>query len=326
MYSIGLDISKSSIAVYIPFGDVHIEIENSIKALKSLYSKLKKIYKKESEKLVFVFEPTGNYSSALYRFCADKKIQVFIINPKQSSNFAKAISQRNKSDKVDAQMLSKAIMIAREEEIIIPSIDSSVEEIKEMMSYYKMKLKQRVQLSNHLEALSAKSNNSPLVKRLQKEIKVLKKAEVEIIDDIYQMIAQDETLIKKYEAILSIDGIGKIAAIVLLHLFIRYPNANQMQITSLVGLDPIVRESGTSLKGKSRISKSGGRIYRGSLFMAAMVATRHNQKMKLFYNGLKENGKHTTVAQVAVMRKLVIIAHSLFKSGELYDENKHLSY
>ncbi len=195
-----------------------------------------------------------------------------------------------------------------------------------MMGYYKIKLKQRIQLSNHLEALSAKSKQSFLVKRLQKEIKELKKIEVAISDEIYQIIAKNETLLKKYEAIISINGIGKIAAIVLIHLFIRYPNANQRQITSLVGLDPIIRESGTSIKGKSRISKAGGRLYRGTLFMAAMVATRHNQNLKLFYNRLKENGKHTTVAQIAVMRKLVIIAHSLFKSAELYDENKHLSY
>lgn len=326
MYSIGLDVSKSTLSVHIPLGNLDIEIENSIKALKSLYSKLKKIYKKESDKLVFVFEPTGNYSSLLYRFCADKKIKVFIINPKQSHNFSKAIAQRNKSDTVDAVILSKAIMIAREGEVIIPTVDSSVEEIKEMMGYYKIKVKQRVQLSNHLEALSAKGNNSSLIKRVQKEIKELKKIEVEIIDEIYQIISKNETLAKKYASIISIDGIGKIAAIVLIHLFIKYPNANQREITSLVGLDPIMRESGTSIRGKSRISKAGGRLYRGSLFMAAMVATKHNQKLKLFYNRLKENGKHTTVAQIAVMRKLVIIAHSLFKSGELYDENKHLSY
>ncbi len=89
-------------------------------SLKSLYSKLKKIYKKEIDKLIFVYEPTANYSFVLYRFCAEKKIKVFIINPKQSHNFAKAISQRNKSDKTDARMLSKAIMVAREDEIITP--------------------------------------------------------------------------------------------------------------------------------------------------------------------------------------------------------------
>ena len=326
MYSIGLDVSKSTLSVHIPNGNLDIEIENSIKALKSLYSKLKKIYKKEIDKLVFVFEPTGNYSSLLYRFCADKKIKVFIINPKQSHNFAKAISQRNKSDKVDARMLSKAIMIAKEKEIITPTLDSSVEKIKEMIGYYKIKLKQRVQLSNHLESINAKDQSSSLIKRLQKEIKELKKIEAEIIDEIYQIIAQHEILIKKYEAIISIKGIGKIAAIVLIYLFIRYPNANQRQITSLVGLDPIMRESGTSIKGKNRISKAGGRLYRGTLFMAAMVATKHNKNLKLFYDRLKENKKHTTVAQIAVMRKLVIISHSLFKSEELYDKNRYLSY
>ncbi len=324
MYSIGLDVSKSSIAVHIPKNKLDIEIENSMKALRTLYSKLKKLYKKEIDRVVFVFEPTANYSSLLYRFCADKKIKVFTINPKQSHNFSKAIAQRNKSDKVDAQMLSKAIVIAKEEEITVPAIDTCVEEIKEMMGYYKIKVKQRIQLSNHLESLCAKDQSSSLVKRLQKEIKELKKAETEIIDEIYQIIAKNKTLLKKYNAIISINGIGKMAAIVLIHLFIKYPNANQRQITSLVGLDPVIRESGVSVKGKSRISKAGGRLYRGSLFMAAMVATKHNRKLKLFYSRLKENGKHTTVAQIAVMRKLVIIAHSLFKSGELYDENRHL--
>jgi pyruvate/2-oxoacid:ferredoxin oxidoreductase alpha subunit len=210
------------------------------------------------------------------------------------------------TDTIDAKMLSASIAVAREDEIKVHEVDVLVSCMKELMSYYKLKVKQRVQLSNHLEALSAKDNNSSLVKRLQKEIKVLKKVEVEIIDDIYQMIAKNETLIKKYDAIISIDGLGKIAAIVLIHLFIRYPNANQRQITSLVGLDPVIRESGTSVKGKSRISKAGGRMYRGTLFMAAMVATKHNKSLKLFYNRLKENGKHTTVAQIAVMRKLVI--------------------
>ena len=326
MYCIGLDVSKSSIAVHVPKNKLDIEIENNIKALKSLYSKLKKIYKKEIDKLVFIFEPTSNYSSILYRFCADKKIKAFIINPKQSHNFAKAIFQRNKSDKVDAQMLSKAIVIAKEEEIITPTIDSLVEEIKELMSYYKIKVKQRVQLSNHLEALNAKDNLSSIIKRLKKEIIALKKDEEQIIDEIYQLIAKDKTLIKKYEAITSINGIGKIAAIVLIHLFIKYPNANQRQITSLTGLDPIIKESGSSVRGKSRISKAGGRMYRGSLFMAAMVATRYNPKLKLFYERLKEDGKHTTVAQIAVMRKLVIIAHSLYKSGEKFDKNRHLSF
>ena len=325
MYSIGLDVGKSSIAVHIPKSKLDIEIENNIKSLKSLYSKLKKIYKKEVAELVFVFEPTGNYSSVLHRFCAGKNIKIFMVNPKQSRNFAKAIAQRNKSDKIDAKVLSEAIVIAREDEVIVPVINPLVEEIKELISYYKLKLKQRVQLSNHLESLDFKQGNKSLIKRVKNEISQLKKIEESIIDEIYELMIKDVTLKNKYNAIISIDGIGKIAALMLLHLFIKYPNANQRQIISLVGLDPIIKESGTSVKGRSRISKAGGALYRGTLFMPTMSAIRYNEKMKLFYARLKIKGKHTTVAQIAVMRKLVTIAYSLYKSEELYNKTKYLN-
>ena len=320
MYSIGLDISKSSIDVFVPKGSLGLKIENNTKALNSLYSKLKKIYKKEIKDIVFVYEPTANYSTQLYRFCARKDIKVFIINPKQSHNFAKAISQRGKSDKADAKMLSQAIVVAREGEIMIPSINPLAEEINEMIGYYKLKVKQRVALSNHLESLKAKGDKTYLTKRLTKEIGELKRVEKEIIDEIYTLISKDETLLKKYNSVISINGVGKITAILLIHLFIKYPNATQREITSLTGLDPIKRESGISIKGKSRISKAGGKIYRSSLFMAAMVAIQRDKRFKMFYNRLKENGKHTTVAQAAAMRKIVIIAHSLYKSDKLYDE------
>jgi hypothetical protein len=75
----------------------------------------------------------------------------------------------------------------------------------------------------------------------------------------------------------------------------------------------------SSVRGKSRISKSGSKICRGALFMPVMVATQRNEKLKRFYNRLKDNGKHTTVAQIAVMRKLLIIVHSLYKKNEVYD-------
>ena len=324
MYSIGLDVSKSSINIFILREKLDLEIENNSKALNSLYSKLKKIYKKEIDKVVFVFEPTGSYSELLHQFCASKNIQIFMINPKQARNFSKAIAQRNKSDVIDARVLAQAISIARKNEIRIPTINPIVEEIKELMSYYKLKVKQRVQLSNHLEALSVKNSNKTLVKSIQKELKALKKQEETIIETINSIINKDEVLLKKYNAIVSIKGIGNIAAIVLLHLFIKYPNANQRQIVSLTGLDPVVRESGTSVRGRSKISKAGARIYRGTLFMAAIVATIHNKQMKSFYERLKEKGKHTTVAQIAVIRKLVIIAHSLYKNEEMYDEDKYM--
>ena len=323
MYSIGLDVSKSSINVHIRDKSLDLEIDNTLKAIKSLYAKLKKFYKKEIGDVVFVFEPTGSYSALLYRFCAEKGIKIYMPNPKQARNFAKAVAQRSKSDVIDARVLSEAIVIAKLHEIHCPTLNPIVEEIKEIMGYYKLKIKLRVQLSNHLEALTAKEGSKTLIQKLKAEIKQLKKDEEAILQSAYNIIEKDSALKRKYDAIISIRGVGSVAAIVLLHLFIRYPDANQRQIVSLTGLDPIIKESGTSVRGKVRISKAGGRLYRGSLFMPTMVAIRHNKQMKAFYERLKAHGKHTTAAQIAVMRKLVVIAHSLYKSEEHYNEEKY---
>jgi len=320
MYSIGLDISKSSIAVHIPKNNLDLEIENNMQSLKALLSKLKKLYKKETDKLVWVFESTGSYSSLIYRFCAQKGIKVFMPNPKQARGFAKAIAQRNKSDKIDARVLAQSIAIAKETEIKVPHIDALVENFKEMIGYYRLLIKQESQLKNHKESLSAKGNHTTLVKSVDKQIKALKKEQQALLEKMRDIVRKDNVLSQKLDAIASIPGIGELTALILLHQFIRYPHANQRQIVSLAGLDPVIRESGSSIRGKVKISKAGDRIYRGALFMPAMVAIRFNAKLKAYYERLKANGKHTTVAQVAVMRKLLVIAHALYKSGQIYRE------
>ena len=296
MYSIGLDISKSSIAVHIPKNSLEFEIENNLQALKTLFSKLKKLYKKEINSVVWVFESTGSYSSLIYRFCAQKGIKTFMPNPKQARGFAKAIAQRNKSDKIDARVLAQSIIIAKEAEIKVPKINPLVENFKELIGYYRLLTKQESQLKNHKESLIAKEANKTLIKSVNKQIESLQKEQKKLIDSMSELIQKDETLVKKLNAIESIKGIGKLTALILLHLFIRYPNANQRQIVSLAGLDPIIRESGTSIRGKVKISKAGDKIYRAALFMPTMVDIGHNTKLKAYYERLKANGKHTTVA------------------------------
>ena len=294
------------------------EIKNSQEGFSKLISKLKKLYKKEYADLVFVYEPTGSYSELLKKFCAKKNIKTFAINPKRSHNFAKASGNRNKSDMDDARVLSEAIVLAKDEEIAVPTISLAVEEIKELMSYYKFIVKQRVMASNHLESITVKDGNSYIITSLQEEIATLKKRENDIVVNIKKIIDSNEKLSNGYENIKSIVGIGELGAIVLLHLFLKYPDANKKQIISLVGLDPIRFDSGSSVHKKSKISKAGAKIYRGVLFMGAMMATRYNPEMKLFFDRLKANGKQTTQAQIAVMRKMITIAHSLYKNNEKY--------
>ena len=291
---IGIDVSKSTLNVHITKNGQDLQIDNTLVAVKKLYTKLAKVYKKEIDSLVFVFEPTGSYSELLRKFCADKSIQCFIINPKQFSNYAKALGVEVKNDEVDARVLAQSIVLAKPSQIKVPTYDKDVEQIKELMSFYKFTTKQTAQLKGHLESLEAKAGDTFSIKELKKSIKASKEREKRIIEQVQQMIKSNPRYKKAYENITSMVGVGQIGGIALLHLFLKYPEANQRQITSLTGLNPVYRQSGSSLQSLYKISKSGSIFYRGALFMGVMTAIRYDENFKVFYERLKSNGKHTT--------------------------------
>lgn len=321
---IGIDVSKASINVHIPKNNQDLVLDNTLKSFKSLFSKLKKIYKKEIENIVFIFEPTGSYSEALRKYCSIKDIQCFIINPKQFSNYAKALGVEVKNDIEDARVLSKAIHLAKDKQVKVPLYNEDVERIKELMSFYTFTKKQTTQQKNHLESLHSKDGDKFAMKELNRSIKEFQAKELRIMQQVQDIIDSNDEYRKAYDNIISIKGIGQVGAIVLLHLFLKYPEANQRQITSLTGLNPIYRQSGTSVQSRYKISKSGSSIYRSVLFMSVLTAVRFDENFRAFYERLKSNGKHTTSVQIAVMRKILLTAHSLYKNDRKYDENFHI--
>jgi len=315
---IGIDVSKASLNIHISKNSQDLEISNTIQGIRKLYAKLKKIYKKGLDEVIFIFEPTGSYSELLRKFCADKSIKCFIINPKQFSNYAKALGVGVKNDEIDANVLAQAIVLAKPHQIKVPVYDIDVEQIKELMSFYKFTMKQTAQLKGHLESLVAKDGDSFSIKELKKSIKASKERQKLILKQVHAMIQSNPTYKRAYENITSIVGVGQIGGIALLHLFLKYPEANQRQITSLVGLNPVYRQSGSSLQSLYRISKSGSVFYRGALFMGVMTAVRCDENFKAFYARLKAKGKQTTQAQIAVMRKMIIVAHALYRNNRKY--------
>ena len=123
---------------------------------------------------------------------------------------------------------------------------------------------------------------------------------------------------------MTIPGVGKLSAICLLTLFNKYKDTNQAQIIAMVGLDPIKRESGTSVKGKMRISKNGDRMIRETLYFPLLSAIRCNKKIKALYDRLLANNKPKKVALIAAMRKLIIIAHEIYRDKTVYSAVKKI--
>lgn len=323
---IGIDVAKASLQIYIPRGQLDLEIVNSKTGLNHLCKQLKKIYKEAYHNLVFVYESTGSYSRILEQFCQKKEINCFKVGAYQSASFSKTIKNRNKTDKVDARMLSAMHILAGEGDIKVPYRDKDAHQLRSYIKYYQSLNKEKTRHKNYLEAASYNQEVPFVLSQVKKRIKQIDKEQDQLIALSMELIKANAEYLTAYKNITSIKGVGQTSGIVLLYLFLRYPKASRQQITALTGLDPIQNESGTSLKRKTRISKQGTSLARGILYMPILCVVQHNDEMKHFYDRLIEAGKPKMSAQIAVMRKVVLLAHSLYKNNQKYDETKYLEY
>lgn len=321
---IGIDIAKSTLQVFIPRNETDMEIENSPEGLKKLYSKLKKQYKKSISDIVFVYESTGSYSTILEHYCQNKSIKCFKVGAYQSASFSKVVKNRSKTDKLDARMLSGMHILAKEGEIKVPFRDEKAHQIRSLIKYYQSLVKEERRKANYLEAATYNMEDSFVLKQVKRKITQLQKEQTEVINTIMEIINETPEYHEAYHNIISIKGVGEKSAIILLYLFLRYPNASRQQLTALCGLDPIQKSSGTSVQHKERISKQGLSLIRDILFMPTMVSVRYNEEMKLIYERLVNRGKPKMVAQMAIMRKIILLAHSLYKNKQKYDPQRYL--
>ena len=187
------------------------------------------------------------------------------------------------------------------------------------LACYRVVQKARVAYQGLHEALNHDPATSrDLLDELETEIAELKNKEQLYLVAGQRIVVEDEQAARQFAALLSIPGIGPITALTLLALFRKYPTANRNQIVALAGLDPIRFQSGTSVHGKSRISKRGNRETRKRLYQATLSAARYNPSVRALHRRLKEQGKPDKVARTAAARKLLLIAHAIYQSGELF--------
>jgi len=307
---IGIDVSKKVLNVFDGKKDLIFDNKENLCSLKKY---LKKRYT-DLTKLVILFEATGIYSYHLKAFCAEHMIKACIINPQTSHNFAKSLGTRSKTDTRDAHTIWAYHKLISDKDIRIPQVDPVLATLSSYLTSYQLALKQRLSLSNHLEGVKDKA----LYHLLKKEQERLCKLEHELLIRMDAYIKEYPGLNEDYRRLLSISGVGRKTAISLLVLFHTYPATNRKQITALLGLDPVQRQSGTSVHGRSRISKHGNQMMRKCLYMPTLVSIRYNQKIKVFYERLVSKHKPKKVAVIAAMRKLLLIAHAIYQNKTVY--------
>jgi transposase len=266
-----------------------------------------------------VVEATGGYERELVWALQAAGLTVARVNPRQARDFAKAMGELAKTDEVDARILREfADTLARRqdrEKYITALVDVHQVELAAMVARRRQLVEMRVAEANRLEHA-----RGPVVRSINAMLKTIDQELAKIDRDADGMM---ETYFKGQAKLLdSVKGIGPVTMLTLLSTLPELGQLGRRQIAKLVGVAPLANDSG---KRRGKRSAWGGRgQVRAVIYMAALVASKHNPVIKAFYERLVAVGKPKKVALVACMRKLLTILNAMLRDNRAWDASRHL--
>ncbi len=261
-------------------------------------------------------EATGAYWEALAVYLHEREQYVSVINPARIKAFAQSELLRTKTDAVDAALIARFCKSQSPERWIPPPPE--IRALQALVRHYEHLKATRVQ-----QSVYAQSSEAAVVKASIREvIATLDEQIARVEQEIRQHFDDHPDLKRKRDLLTSIPGIGETTAGSLLaeipHLD-RFESAKA--VAAFAGLSPRHRRSGTSIHGRPRLCKTGNSRLRKALYMPAIVALRFNPILKIFADRLLAAGKHKRLIIGAVMRKLLVLAYGILRSGRRFDAN-----
>ena len=301
---LGIDISKKWIDVC--YGDKG-KVKRIAMKKSSINSFIKKHFE-ENEAVLAVLESTGGYEVLPAKCLESFGIKVHIAHPNKVVSFAKAMRCLAKTDAIDAKVLKAYGAFIKDDDIRgLPSDqDLELNALSSRLGQLKETHHQEACRLGLVKDKILKSSSERMLKYLKKEIEKIEQHMMAIINE-------DKVLANKFDILTSMPGIGANTACCIVCDLPEIGRINNKEIAALVGVAPITNQSGMK-SGYSAI-KYGRSKVRKTLYMAALVATRFNSRMKDFYNRLLENGKIKKVAIVAVMRKMLVTLNAMVKKN-----------
>lgn len=295
---IGFDVSKDSITSYHSGTGQIEEIANTSQALGRYIRSL-------DRHCLAVCEPTGGYEGALLDGLAQAGVPTHRADARKVKAFIRSLGIHGKSDSIDARALAA---YGRERQAILPlwsMPDDKVRDLKALVARRQDLSATRTAEKNRRQAPSAtaivKRSCSRLLKLIEQEIK-------ELQDAIEAVITSDDNLKDRKAVLTTITGIGPVVATSLIAAMPELGTLTRRQAASLAGLAPHPRQSG-KYDGYRKTCGGRGEVKR-TLFMAAIVAAKHDKALGAFYQNLVANGKKPIVAITAIMRKIITIANA----------------
>ena len=319
--TIGIDVSKLTLDVYIQTTKVHHQFTNDSKGFNQLISWLKK-QKVTLDETLFCFEHTGWYCLLLSYFLYENQYTYCCVNAieiKRSMGL-----RRGKSDKADAWEIANYAWLRRE--VLVPSTPPAKKliELQRMMSLREQLVKQLTASKNLYKGMQElvidELNDVSMViikdnmTQLNNQITATEKA-------INELIKQDETMITNYKLSKTVKGVGMVLAVQMLlhtHNYTRFENSRQF--ASYCGLVPYPYQSGTSIHGRNKIHPISDRKMKSLLSMSAISAIQHDSELKLYYQKRVEEGKPKMVVLNIIRNKIVSRVFATVNRGTPYVE------
>lgn len=291
---------------------------NTVKGISSLEQWLKK-RRQDGLILSVVMEATGVYYENLAYTFYELGHRIHVLLPNRVKGYLKFLNLKSKTDKIEAKALAQ---LGLDQQLPVwKTASAQMYALKRVCREKNMLTDEKTMISNRLHAEhSCSSPQKSIIKRLKQRLKLVENQINEVEDQVRQMCAQDEQLNQRIENITTIKGVGFMTAITLIAETNGFELiTHKSQLVSYSGYDVVERQSGSSVKGKTRISKKGNSHIRRCLHFPALSAVKYNDEFKALFARVFERTKIKMKGYVAVQRKLLVLIYVLYKTNQPYD-------
>jgi transposase len=312
---LGIDVSKATLDAVLLREDQSAEAAQFANTRQGFTSLSHFLKKRHVQSLHVCLEATGAYGDELALFLHETGYLVSVVNPARIKAYADSRLSRNKTDAGDAALIADFCRTQQPAPWTPPPPEQR--ELQALVRQWENLSAMRQQEVNRRQS----GIPSPTVlQTLDAHIAFLDQQLTELQRHIHDHVDRHPHLRQQRDLLTSIPGIGDLTAFKLLaeirdiHAFDSAP-----QLAAFAGLTPRQRSSGSSVRGKSRLSKRGSAHLRSALYFPALVAQRHNPILRAFAQRLLAAGKPKLAVLAAVMRKLLHLIYGILKSGQPFD-------
>ena len=320
MFYLGVDVSKAKLDCLLldsTTGKVKAKsIQNTNAGFKQL---IEWLAEKKAPNAHVIMEPTGVYHEPAALALTDAGLTLSLVNPAQLRQFAQGLGVKNKTDKADSSVLARYGETLKPEAWQPPS--KSARHLKALLARRDAIADDLQREQNRQEAIEFAVSPDEVKQSINQSISFLKAELKRLEETIKEHIDSDPDLRGKKDLLETIPGVGERVSSNLTALFAAKAFDSAEQLAAYLGLVPVQWESGTSVRGRPRLSKAGPSHLRKLLYMPAVVARQWNPHIKSFSNRLIAKGKSKMAVIGACMRKLAHLCFGVVHTGRPYDPN-----